>query len=86
MTTEKTKATRGRPRKTEVKVATSSCNCDSKIATLESAISLQTSQIEVLAQYMKTFNVFLNQSMISNAVDGAAEEGLTQVMEAYPVS
>ena len=86
MTTEKTKAKRGRPKKVAATTATSSCDCSGKIAILESTIALQTSQIEVLAQYMKTFNVFLNQSMISNSVDGSAEEGLTQVMDNYPVS
>ena len=59
--------------------AVASCDCGDKIKVLES-------KVEVLAQYMKTFNVFLNQSMISNSVDGSAEEGLTQVMDNYPVS
>jgi len=41
-------------------------------------------KIEVLAQYMKTFNIFLNQSMISNTADSTAEEALTEIRETYP--
>ena len=58
-------------------VAAKTCDCGDKIAALES-------KVEVIAQYMKTFNTFLNSSMITNTVDRAAEEGLTEVMDQYP--
>ena len=54
-----------------------SCNCGDQIKVLES-------QVEVLAQYMRTFNTFLNQNMISNTIDSMAEEGLTEVLDTYP--
>ena len=38
-------------------------------------------KVEVLEQYIKTFNVFLNQSMITNSVDSAAEETLNEVID-----
>jgi len=35
---------------------------------------------DILEQYIKTFNVFLNQSMITNSVDSSAEETLNEVI------
>lgn len=55
----------------------SSCNCGDQIKVLES-------QVEVLAQYIRTFNTFLNQNMISNTIDSMAEAGLTEVLDTYP--
>ena len=55
----------------------SSCNCGDQIKVLES-------QVEVLAQYIRTFNTFLNQNMISNTIDAMAEAGLTEVLDTYP--
>ena len=62
MTTEE-KPKRTRRTKAEVEAASApaavSCDCGEKIAAMEA-------KIEVLAQYMKTFNIFLNQSMSTN--------------------
>tara|TARA_Y100000034_G_scaffold98937_1_gene121359 strand:- start:1093 stop:1353 length:261 start_codon:yes stop_codon:yes gene_type:complete len=62
---------------TEAAATTCSCDCGDKIAALES-------KVEVIAQYMKTFNTFLNSNMITNTVDRAAEEGLAEVLDQYP--
>ena len=75
MTTE-SKAKKTAPKKAKAPVA-ESCNCGDQIKALES-------QVEVLAQYMRTFNTFLNQNMISNTVDSMAEAGLTEVLDTYP--
>jgi len=83
MTTEtKVKKTRKTKAKVEAESTTTAtvdccCDCGDKIAALES-------KVEVIAQYMKTFNTFLNQSMIANTVDRVAEEGLTEVLNQYP--
>jgi len=81
MTTETGKAKKTTTRKAKVSTvdAVASCDCGDKIKVLES-------KVEVLAQYMKTFNTFLNQSMISNTIDRTAEEGLTEVMDTYPAT
>ena len=80
MTTEE-KPKRTRRTKAEVEAASApaalSCDCGEKIAAMEA-------KIEVLAQYMKTFNIFLNQSMISNTADSTAEDALTEIRETYP--
>jgi hypothetical protein len=75
MTTETTaKKTTTRKAKDPV---VASCNCEDQIKVLES-------QVEVLVQYMRTFNTFLNQNMISNTIDSMAEAGLTEVLDTYP--
>ena len=83
MTTETGKVKKTRKTKeaaeTAATVVSCSCDCGDQIKVLES-------KVEVLAQYIRTFNVFLNQSMISNTIDGAAEEGLTEVLDTYPAS
>lgn len=38
----------------------------------------------VIEQYLKTFNAFLNNSMISNNTDKAAEDALTEVLDKLP--
>ena len=71
MTTEKPKAKRGRPKKaadtaaTEA-VVTSSCNCEEQIANLST-------QIAALQNWSVSFNIYLQQNMISNTADAAAE-------------
>ena len=75
MTTE-TKAKKTTTRKVKDPVV-ASCNCGDQIKVLES-------QVEVLAQYIRTFNTFLNQNMISNTIDSMAEAGLTEVLDTYP--
>ena len=75
MTTE-TKVKKTTTRKAKDPVA-ASCNCGDQIKVLES-------QVEVLSQYIRTFNTFLNQNMISNTIDSMAEEGLTEVLDTYP--
>jgi len=82
MTTEISKAKKTRKTKASTAVAegtttVESCNCGDQIKVLES-------KVEVLAQYMRTFNTFLNQNMISNTIDSMAEEGLTEVLDTYP--
>ena len=80
MTTEE-KPKRTRRTKAEIEASSApasvSCDCGEKIAAMEA-------KIEVPAQYMKTFNIFLNQSMISNTADSTAEEALTEIRETYP--
>ena len=68
MTTEKPKAKRGRPKKaadTEA-VVTSSCNCEKQLASLST-------QIAALQVWSISFNTYLQQNMISNSADSAAE-------------
>lgn len=79
--TGKVKKTRKTKEAAETTATAVSCSCDcgDQIKVLES-------KVEVLAQYMKTFNQFLNQSMISNTIDRTAEEGLTEVMDTYPAT
>ena len=79
MTTEKTKRTRRTKAEVEAEstATVASCDCGDKIAALES-------KVEVLGLYMKTFNIFLNQSMISNTADSTAEVALTEIRETYP--
>jgi hypothetical protein len=71
----------GKEKKTrKAKVSTDdavSCDCDGRIKALEA-------KVDVLAQYMKTFNIFLNQNMISNTADSVAEQGLNEVLGTYP--
>ena len=40
--------------------------------------------VEVLEQYLRTFNAFLNNSMISNNTDKSAEDALTEVLDKLP--
>jgi len=77
MTTETSKTTKTTTTRKAKAPAVASCNCGDQIKVLES-------QVEVLAQYMRTFNTFLNQNMISNTIDSMAEEGLTEVLDTYP--
>jgi len=76
MTTE-SKAKKTTPKKKAKAPVAASCNCGDQIKALES-------QVEVLAQYIRTFNTFLNQNMISNTIDAMAEAGLTEVLDTYP--
>ena len=83
MTTE-TKVKRTRKTKAQVEAESTttatvdcSCDCGDKIASLEAKVT-------VIAQYMQTFNTFLNSNMITNTVDRAAEEGLAEVLNQYP--
>ena len=41
-------------------------------------------KVAVIEQYVKTFNVFLNSSMISNNTDKSAEDALTEVLDQLP--
>ena len=77
MTTETSKTTKTTTTRKAKAPAVASCNCGDQIKVLES-------QVEVLAQYMRTFNTFLNQNMISNTIDSMAEAGLTEVLDTYP--
>ncbi|MAH45166.1 hypothetical protein CMI37_05005 [Candidatus Pacearchaeota archaeon] len=68
MTTEKPKVKRGRPKKAAATEAatTSSCNCEGQLASLRA-------QIAALQNWSVSFNTYLQQNMISNTADAAAE-------------
>ena len=95
MTTDTTPKKRaGRKKKTEESVSTTTaatCDCSGQIELLTASCKNLEERVLTLTQYIRVFNQFLNQSMISNVVDGAAEEGLTEVLdsltdEANPIS
>ena len=85
-TTTKKKTTRKKKEETTATVADTSttCNCGNcgeQIELLTASCKNLDEKMTTLIQYIKTFNQFLNQSMISNVVDGAAEDGLTEVLD-----
>ena len=88
MTTEpEVKKRAGRKKKVETTAAvvetstTCTCNCEDQIELLTASCKNLEERVMTLTQYVRTFNTFLNSSMISNVVDGAAEEGLTEVLD-----
>tara|TARA_R110000824_G_C14867708_1_gene641975 strand:+ start:221 stop:571 length:351 start_codon:yes stop_codon:yes gene_type:complete len=44
-------------------------------------LKISEDKVEVLLRYIKMFNIFLNSSMITNAVDPSAEESLSEVLD-----
>lgn len=86
MTTDATTTKKRGPRKKvetaeTTAAALSTCNCGDQIEVLTASCKNLEERLVTLTQYVRTFNQFLNQSMISNVVDGAAEEGLTEVLD-----
>ena len=87
MTTDVTTTKKRGPKKKKVETtettaaATSTCNCGEQIELLTASCKNLEERFVTLTQYVRTFNQFLNQSMISNVVDGAAEEGLTEILD-----
>ena len=89
MTTDATTTKKRGPRKKNEEATatvaetstTCTCNCGEQIDLLTASCKNLDEKVEVLTQYIKTFNLFLNQNMISNVVDGAAEQGLTEVLD-----
>jgi len=80
MTTEEApKAKRGRPKKAAAE--SSSCGCEAKITALEATVARQATQIELLQKFDIVFNTFLQQSMISNTADPAAEQSIQDIVE-----
>ena len=74
----------------EIAVASSDCmenddqtsgNCRDQIELLTASCKNLEERLVTLTQYIRTFNQFLNSSMISNVVDGAAEKGLNEVLD-----
>lgn len=69
----------------EDKIGTfTSCECSSDISA-EQFESVE-QKVDVLLTYVKTFNNFLNNSMISNNADKAAEDALTDVLSELPTN
>ena len=87
MTTETTAKKPGRKKKAEATTTvdatstTCTCDCGEQIELLTASCKNLEERLVTLTQYVRTFNQFLNQSMISNVVDGAAEEGLTEILD-----
>ena len=87
MTTETTAKKPGRKKKAaatatvDATSTTCTCDCGEQIELLTASCKNLDEKMTTLIQYIKTFNQFLNQSMISNVVDGAAEDGLTEVLD-----
>ena len=84
MTTEPTtkkRATTTRKKKTETATTAATCTCGDQLELLTASCKNLEERMVTLVQYIRTFNQFLNQSMISNVVDGAAEDGLTEVLD-----
>ena len=87
MTTETTAKKPGRKKKAEATATvaatstTCTCDCGEQIELLTASCKNLEERFVTLTQYVRTFNQFLNQSMISNVVDGAAEEGLTEILD-----
>jgi len=81
MTTEPKTRKRATKKKTETTATSSACNCSDQLELLTASCKNLEERMVTLVQYIRTFNQFLNQSMISNVVDGVAEEGLTEVLD-----
>jgi len=58
-------------------------NTDEDVVVVE-RLGKSEEKVEVLEQYIKMFNTFLNTSMITNAVDPSAEASLTEVLNKLP--
>ena len=87
MTTDATTTKKRGPRKKKaetieaIAAVSSACDCGEQIELLTASCKNLEERLLTLIQYIRTFNQFLNQSMISNVVDGVAEQGLTEVLD-----
>ena len=60
-------------------------NTDEDVVVVVERLGKSEEKVEVLEQYIKMFNTFLNTSMITNAVDPSAEASLNEVLDKSPV-
>ena len=59
-------------------------NTDEDMVVVVERLGASEEKVEVLEQYIKMFNAFLNTSMITNSVDSSAEASLNEVLERLP--
>jgi len=67
-------------KKTPKKAATTPAVTQEQIDVLTASCKNVDEKMEIMIQYIKTFNTFLCMNMISNNVDRSAEEGLMAVL------